>query len=386
MPEDHAPVPKFAEAFRNELAGSGRVGRLPSGAEVPCLTFRDYMRLCLYDPDCGYYRSGPVRVGRSGDFYTSPFLGETMGEQLAAALWKLADERFGVGSGANVVDWGGGTGRLIRQLGESWGREGASDRFRLFVVEDHPAHRREAEIALRDRIESGSARIFAEAEAEAYPWRKGNTIVIANELLDAFPVHRVVQTEDGLAEQGVFWDENAGQPAPCLTGLSTPRLAERLALDGTKLLKGQIAEVGLDAADWVAGLYGKLGNALLVILDYGDEAAELTGPHRMEGTLVCYRRHIAHGDPYVLPGEQDITAHVNFTAIRDAAVHAGWEPLWYGTQQRFLIASGVLDRLAAHACTDPFAPVVRRNRQIRQLLLSDGMGELFKVQIFAKRG
>jgi SAM-dependent MidA family methyltransferase len=123
---------------------------------------------------------------------------------------------------------------------------------------------------------------------------------------------------------------------------------------------------------------------MLILIDYGDENSELTAPHRMDGTLLCYAKHRAHNDPYRDAGEQDLTAHVNFSLVRKAAEAAGWREIWYGTQKHFLIESGIMERLSEHQLTDPFHPIVRRNRTIRQLLLSDGMSELFKVQLFLK--
>jgi SAM-dependent MidA family methyltransferase len=142
--------------------------------------------------------------------------------------------------------------------------------------------------------------------------------------------------------------------------------------------------LNLDAADWVEKLASRLKQAILVFIDYGDETEELIAPHRMDGTLLCYYKHRVHNDPYLLPGEQDITSHVNFSHIRRVAIQTGCRELSYGTQKKFLVESGILEKLSAHSLTDPFHPTVRRNRAIRQLLLSDGMSELFKVQIFIK--
>lgn len=388
----------LAAILAERIARSARTGTTLTGESTRCITFREYMDICLYDASHGYYRSGTAaRVGRGGDFYTSAYIGDAMGTTLGAYLFRLAEERFG-GGGAPVelVDWGGGTGRLARQMLHGWlsaaEAPGANDEpganarrsVCLTVVDGNPAHRREAEEALAEERRSGLAAVMDEAEAEAHPWRESPVVVIGNELLDAMPVHRVCMRRGRLLEWGVAWDEAAGKPVPCLTEPSSERLAEMLDAEGTKLREGQTAEIGLAAADWVAGLAGKLGRAILVLIDYGDEAGELTAAHRMDGTLMCYRRHIAGSDPYEAPGEQDITAHVNFTSIREAAGEAGWTTLWYGTQKRFLVEAGLLERLAGHDETDPFHPVARRNRAIRQLLLSDGMSELFKVLILEK--
>jgi SAM-dependent MidA family methyltransferase len=380
-PQELPLLPILAETIRR----SGVPGVRLSGERCRGIPFRDYMELCLYEPAFGYYSGGSVRIGREGDFYTSAYIGEAMGETLAHALARLAEERFGAATAVEVIDWGGGTGRLGRHMLDAWEAAGeAGQRFRLTVLERSPRHRERAAETLADAIRAGKARVRS-AEALDPAWAERPVIVVANELLDAFPVRRVTWRDGRWREWGVAWDEAAGRPAPCLLESFDPGLAAELAEAGVRLLEGQTAEWCDGVAPWLAGLTRGLGAALLVLIDYGDETRELTAPHRMDGTLVCYRRHIAHGDPYAFPGEQDMTAHVNFSAVRQAAVRLGWEELWYGTQKRFLVEAGILQRLVAHDASDPFHPAVRRNRAIRQLLLSDGMSELFKVQIFAKR-
>ncbi|MCC3372840.1 class I SAM-dependent methyltransferase [Cohnella sp. REN36] len=360
--------------------------RSAEDAGVPCLSFRDYMAACLYHPRYGYYRAETVRTGRQGDFYTSAYVGDVLGELLADRIDSLADEWFGPGTGPiDVIDWGGGAGRLSAQMLRRWRERGRSpDRFVLTLIDGHPGHLRLALEALAEAAASGTARILAEAEAEANVWRERPAVVVGNELLDAMPVHRVVRRDGRLREWGVRWDAAVAAPRPCLMAQTDPALTAWMERDGIALAEGQSAELHLDAGAWLRALSGRLGRALLVFLDYGDETEELTAPHRMDGTLLCYARHAAHADPYAQPGEHDLTAHVNFTSIRHAAREAGWTEASYATQKEFLVSAGILDRLAENAGTDPFGSVARRNRAIRQLLLSDGMSELFKVQVFAR--
>ena len=185
-----------------------------------------------------------------------------------------------------------------------------------------------------------------------------------------------------LREWGVACAAGGGL-VPCRMEPTDPRLSEWLREEGIGLLDGQTVEVNLDGAAWAAKIAARFDRALLVFIDYGDETAELTGPHRMDGTLLCYRDHRAHNDPYAWPGEQDMTAHVNFSHIRRCLERQGAEEIWYGSQKAFLVEAGILEQLTAHGHFDPFHPVARRNRAIRQLLLSDGMSELFKVQAFS---
>ncbi|MCD9024452.1 class I SAM-dependent methyltransferase [Cohnella silvisoli] len=382
----------LAAIIRETILTSPSIGETDNGDVLSAIPFHQYMTLCLYHPEFGYYRSGTSRVGREGDFYTSAYVGELMGEQLASELMRLADEWLTGVESIEVMDWGGGTGRLGRHMMDTWekashseGLEGTrAERFILTVVEGNPAHRRQAIEELADYIELGKARVIGNEEGSSMSFPDHPVIIVANELLDAFPVYRLVKRGGRLREWGVVWEEAGRRFIPCLMDPTNPRLEEWIDNEGVRLLDNQTIEVNLDAADWVADLASRLDRAMLVFIDYGDETEELITPHRMDGTLLCYYKHRAHNDPYLLPGEQDLTTHVNFSHIRRVAVHSGWKELRYGTQKKFLVESGILEKLSAHSLTDPFHPTVRRNRAIRQLLLSDGMSELFKVQIFVK--
>lgn len=377
----HTPL---VREIRQAIGSSSRSGITRAGGIVPCITFRDYMALCLYHPKYGYYRSGQSRVGRDGDFYTSAYISDIMGEQLAERLSVLAREHFGAAGLVDVVDWGGGTGRLGGQMLKAWEQMEGGERFVLTVVESSPEHRKAAAGTLAEAVAASRARVISPEEAEKESWKNRKVIVTANELLDAFPVRRVAMHGGRLREWGVCWDEPGDQLAACLTELADPEPAEWLEHQRADLLEGQTAEFGSEGAKWTARLAALLGRALLVLIDYGDSTLELTGAHRMNGTLLCYENHRAYDDPFRRPGEADLTAHVDFDLVRRHASEAGWRELWYGTQKWFLVESGVMAKLTAHGISDPFHPVVRRNRAIRQLLLSDGMSELFKVQIWAK--
>ncbi|MFC4599396.1 class I SAM-dependent methyltransferase [Cohnella hongkongensis] len=376
------------DAVSAAIDAEGRPAIAADGATLSAISFYHYMSLCLYHPEFGYYRSGFPKVGREGDFYTSSSIGDVMGETLAGWLREAALARFGPGAAVEVLDWGGGTGRLSRQMLDAWAassdrpEDGAAPAFAVTVVDGNPAHRREAERELAAHIRAGTARVSDETEWEKLLAPDRPVIVVANELLDAFPVHRLVMQDGKLSEWGVARTAE-GRLVPCLMEPTDVRLADWLAEEGVELLDGQTVEANLDAAAWAADIAVRFARALLVLIDYGDETAELISPHRMDGTLLCYYRHRAHNDPYQWPGEQDLTAHVNFSHIRRSVEKRGGRQIWYGSQKRFLVEAGLLERLTAHGFTDPFHPVVRRNRAIRQLLLSDGMSELFKVQVFA---
>ncbi len=382
--------PSLHAAIAESVAAGGKRGIGADGAELSAIPFHHYMSLCLYHPDFGYYRSGSSKVGREGDFYTSAYIGDAMGDSLARWLREVAFAHFGTGETVEVLDWGGGTGRLSRQLMDTWTSAETDSSsvleqalsFSVTVIDGNPSHRSEAGRELESYIREGRARVTDESEWQRFVPSDRPVIVVANELLDAFPVHRLVMKDGELREWAVACAED-GRFIPCLMEPTDTRLIEWLREEGVELRENQTIEINLDGADWATAVAARFKRALFVFIDYGDETTELTGTHRMDGTLLCYREHRAHNDPYAWPGQQDITAHVNFSHIRRSMERHGAKEIWYGTQKRFLVEAGIMERLIAHSYSDPFHPIVRRNRAIRQLLLSDGMSELFKVQIFA---
>ncbi len=382
--------PSLQAAIAESVAAGGKRGIGADGAELSAIPFHHYMSLCLYHPDFGYYRSGSSKVGREGDFYTSAYIGDAMGDSLARWLREVAFAHFGAGETVEVLDWGGGTGRLSRQLMDTWTSAETDSSsvleqalsFSVTVIDGNPSHRSEAQRELESYIREGRARVTDESEWQRFVPSDRPVIVVANELLDAFPVHRLVMKDGELREWAVACAED-GRFIPCLMEPTDTRLIEWLREEGVELRENQTIEINLDGADWATAVAARFKRALFVFIDYGDETTELTGTHRMDGTLLCYREHRAHNDPYAWPGQQDITAHVNFSHIRRSMERHGAKEIWYGTQKRFLVEAGIMERLIAHSHSDPFHPIVRRNRAIRQLLLSDGLSELFKVQIFA---
>jgi len=379
---------RLARKIGRRIAEAGIAGRHPAESGVPRdevrgIPFRDYMAMCLYDEEFGYYRSGEARVGREGDFYTSSHIGSLMGEMLAAYIARSAAR---LDLPARVMEWGAGTGRLAVQMMAAW-----RDRYPSFaaelacvLVDGNPSHRRAAKTAVASAGFAGQASVAAPEQGEASLHDGRRWIIAANELLDAFPVHRVTMRNGCLWELGVAAGAGGEGFRTCLLPLRGTALADALAADGIALSEGQEAEIGLDGLNWLARLLGGTAGGLAVFIDYGGTAAELTGPHRMNGTLLCYRKHAAHGDPLAEPGAQDLTAHVNFSAVTRTAEAAGWRTVYYGTQLKFLVECGILEELQEHRDPDPFGPAARRNRAIRQLLLSDGMSETFKVAVYAK--
>ena len=367
---------------------SGRTGliRLIRQAieESGALPFDQYMKLCLYHDRYGYYHSPKPKIGREGDFYTSSYVGSVMGEMLAAFLLRHGWGRSGR---LHVVEWGGGTGRMARHVLDALQKEDAAvyDRLLYHCVEESPSHRRLQADECRNHLEKmqwlGEQEFLQEASALEEP-----VVLFSNELLDAFPVKRAVCRDGTWKEVFVGWDDRRGA---FFEVEQTPEkeLADYLDAHGVKGEDGQRMEANLAGLAWFVRTAGALPpGSWMISIDYGDVREALWSGYRRNGTFRCYHRHRVHDDPYVHVGEQDMTAHVNFSDFMEAGERAGLETVRYCTQKEFLLAAGILDRLVHSGVQDPFHPDARRNRAIRQLLLDDSMGESFKVLIQQKRG
>jgi len=349
--------------------------------EASGITFHDYMHRCLYDPVYGYYTSGDVRIGKQGDFYTSSSVGDILASILAAyCLRELPGRQF-----MPIIEWGAGTGQLSAQMAQAAAQIAphAACSMQYWLVDDHPAHRT-AQQQRSGQYDGYQQRILASSDAWELLAQQEGAVVIANELLDAFAVHRVKKVDGQLVELGVTGDFESGLSYIYLP-LSNPNILKHLKRDRIQLRDGQITELNLAAEAWLRKLFSHLRTGKLIIIDYGHEAQEYTAAHRMDGTLMCYSKHRASDQPFLWAGEQDITAQVCFTSIRHAAEEAGFRVSYYQTQKQFLIDNGVLQMLGDTADLDPFSEAHRRNRAIRQLLLSDQMSELFKVMIVEKQ-
>ncbi|MCZ8518753.1 MULTISPECIES: class I SAM-dependent methyltransferase [Paenibacillus] len=346
------------------------------------ISFRDYMQMCLYQEELGYYMREEEKIGRRGDFYTAASVGSLLGESIAAYAAGFAAERQ---VGWTLAEWGGGSGRLAGQVLDSLQGEYPAlyERMTFVSVETSPYHRKLQAAAW----EAHRSRVRFMSEEE---WLGGgqwpHALVYSNELPDAMPVYRVIRRGSEWHELAVGWDEAAGR----LTEVERPvgegelrRFVEREALP---LREGQRFEVPLDALAWLRRLAGSIaaGSTVLTI-DYGCEREELYAQHRMNGTLLCYRAHQASDTPLEEPGSRDITSHANFSALIDEGLRSGLMAEALLTQKEFLVRYGeALGKLQDHEARDPFSAAARRNRAIRQLLLSDGMGELFQVLIQKK--
>jgi SAM-dependent MidA family methyltransferase len=342
------------------------------------MTFAEYMAACLYDSAHGYYNRQPASA--SADYYTSPEVHPIFARLLARQLAQMW-ERLGRPARFDVVEPGAGDGRLagdflafaIRVLPEF------AAALRYTAVELGAARRSEAEARLAEHAAAGRAAVAADM-----PRRIACGVILSNELFDALPVHRVEGRGGELREiyvalEGDRFVERLGPP-------STPALGEYFAAQGVELAEGQQAEASLAACAWMAEAGRRLERGYVLTIDYGLPARELYDRRHMRGTLLAYRRHRAAEDWFAAPGEQDLTAHVNFTALELWGRRAGLEPLGMVTQTAFLLALGranEFDDLYDPGLSD--AERLQARLKLKTLLYPEGMGETFRV-LFQGKG
>jgi len=342
------------------------------------LTVAAFMEWALYDPDDGYYARAGHRSGRAGDFFTSVDVGPLFGELLAlqlAEMWRLLNAGS-TPSPFDLVEAGAGNGRLsadILRAACSRDRE-FYDAVRLHLVEASAAARAAQPGTLADitdRLASSSSALPASFEGA----------LMANELLDALPVHQVVMREDGLREVYVAGSQTGVQLQLVEGPPSTPLLADYLERAGVTLEPGWRVEINLRAIDWVRDAGRRLTRGFIILVDYGHEARELYSPTHATGTLTSFARHRSDGPETAAPawlqhpGEQDITAHVDFTSVRAAAEDAGLTTIGFLDQTYFVL--GLLPALP-----DPQSAI--RNPQSKTLLMPGGLGSTHKVLILGK--
>jgi SAM-dependent MidA family methyltransferase len=305
------------------------------------ITFARFMELALYDPDGGYYRAAAARPGRGGDFLTAPETHPIFGAALARGLTEIW-ERLGRPAPFVLREFGAGTGALIQAILDrlALDRSGLEDAIRYDAIEAEPR-----------RLEAIAARLSGMGREDVLvaPGASGEPItgaVVANEVLDALPTHRVVVRAGRLRE--VLTGSRGGQFIDVDADPTTPALAARLADEGVVLTDGQRGEVCLAVDGWVASAAAGLHRGLLLLIDYGYPAAELyDAGRRRDGTLRAYLRQRVHDDPYRHVGRQDLTAHVDVTAVERAAKRAGLSHLGTTTQAEFLVGLGTQDLLQA---------------------------------------
>ncbi len=335
------------------------------------LSFHDFMEMALYHPGSGYYTSSPEKIGINGDFYTSSSLTAAFGAMLGRQLEQMW-EILGKGD-FTVVEYGAGTGQLCQDILDycSDNKE-FYDRLHYCILEKSPALRKRQRAHLPDKKVS-----WLDSIREIPPI---TGCILSNELVDNFSVHQVVMKEE-LME--IFVDHK-DDFAEVLLPASQP-LKDYLAALGVELPKGFHTEINLEAVEWIKEIAVSLRRGYVITIDYGYPSSHLYSGGRSNGTLVCYNKHTVNANPYQFIGQQDITTHVNFSALCHWGLLNGLTCCGLRNQAQFLLALGIKDhfRRMLSARGEDIAQLAKQEAQLTHLLLID-MGMKYKVLVQSK--
>lgn len=375
------PPSDFALAHSQQLAS---FIRQKIDSQAGWISFAEYMDVALYAPGLGYYTAGSSKFGQTGDFITAPEMTPLFATALARQIGQIMSL-----SAPHIIEAGAGTGRLAVNL--------------LLALEaSNTLPERYSILELSADLRERQAKLIAEKIPHLLNrvrWldqlpKTFTGIVIGNELIDAMPVHLVEWAADGIQEIGVSLNA-AGQfvMAPKAATGKLLAVAQQVASEaierGEPLPAGYQSEINLAGPAWAASWGPILTAGALLLIDYGFPAHEFYLPERDTGTLMCHYRHQAHTDPFYLPGLQDITTHVDFTALIAAAFPEGLELLGYASQGQFLMNCGILEALEdwAQQHTHGYfskADSIKAAAAVNRLILPQEMGELFKVIAMGK--
>lgn len=338
------------------------------------ITFAEYMAMCLYDEQYGYYNSRAIAIGTEGDFFTSSSISQDFGELLAIQIeqfWQILDQPIHF----TIVEMGAGEGELAK------------------IILDYLAtHNQDFYKHLQYLIIEKSSSLKQKQQQLLFPdqhpieWKEWHEIssesiigcFISNELIDSLPVHRIVKKQNKLQE--IYVTTNHGQLLEKYGDLSTQKINEYLTInnvdfDSNIYIDNYQTEVNLSALDILEKIAKVLKQGYVLTIDYGYDSIKYYHPQRYEGTLKCYYQHRHHNNPYVNIGLQDITCHVNFTAIEKIGTNFGLEKIDFIEQALFLMALGLGDRL--NNLSDGrilLSELWQRRSQLHELINPQGLG------------
>lgn len=333
------------------------------------ISFADYMQVVLYTPHLGYYSGEANKFGHGGDFVTAPEMSPLFAQSLANQVAQVLDQVSG-----DVLELGAGTGKLAAGL-----------LLKLNELQALPQQYYILEVSanLRLRQQEYLIHVLPSHLYSRIQWLNVlpttfTGVVVGNEVLDAIPVHVVEWQAGQWLERGVGFEQRLVWQSRPLQNLSMVA-----TIDTQQLPDGYITEVCPAAQGLIASLAEMLTQGLILLPDYGFPASEYYHPQRAQGTLMCHYQHYAHDDPLIYPGLQDVTAHVDFTAMAEIAYTHGLDCAGYANQAQFLINCGILQLLQQVPAEDSarYLPIVAA---VQKLLSPAEMGELFKVLALSK--
>jgi len=332
------------------------------------ISFAEFMQLALYAPGLGYYSAGTRKFGAAGDFVTAPELSPLFSQCLARQCQQvLAQLTEGV-----ILEFGAGSGLMAAEILKELARlQCLPTRYYILELSAELRQRQQATLTLH------LPELYSLVHwLDTLPSQPLQGIVLANEVLDAMPVHRFQLEAQEVLEFFVGYDHTQQLVWHLLP---TPQLQLREVVESLRpqLPVPYVSEVNLMIPGWLQAVADILSKGLILLIDYGFPRNEYYHPQRHQGTLMCHYRHYAHTEPLILVGLQDLTAHVDFTAVAETAQAAGLQVAGYTSQANFLLACGLTGLLANYAGND--STYLRLAQQVKTLILPSEMGELFKV-------
>lgn len=348
------------------------------------ISFERYMELALYAPGLGYYSGGAMKFGQAGDFVTAPEISTLFGRTLARQVAQVLQL-----TGGDILEFGAGTGKLALDLLLELEKLGIlPDRYFILEVSGDLQQRQ------RELLERNAPKLLERVFwLERLP-EKFKGLMLANEVLDAMPVHLVVWRREDIFERGVTWRNNEFHwserlltPADVELFSASQNLRVHLgsgmSTANVTVDEEYLSEISLAGRHFIRGLGNILQAGVILLIDYGFGEREYYHPQRSRGTLMCHYRHRVHDNPFYLPGLQDVTNHVDFSAVARAGLDSGLDLLGYATQAHFLINCGITEILAQTSAENvrDYLPLAN---QLQKLVSPAEMGELFKAAAFGK--
>ena len=327
--------------------------------------FDIFMNLALYHHQFGYYRSHKTIFGHKGDFITAPETSDLFGFCLAKQCKQVLNQ-------GNILEFGAGSGILAAQILFELGRQNSLPE-KYFIIELSAQLKKIQQETLKRTLPEIYDRV--EWLTELPTNFKG--VVIANEVLDAFPVKRVTLSNNHFYELGVDFKDNCFQ----WKRFEYPYL-ESVVPNGDDLPEGYTTEISLQSDGWIKSLYNLMSEGVVLLIDYGMSQSEYFHPQRSDGTVKCFHKHKSNNNPFIHIGDQDITASVNFTDIAKSSIDAGFKVDGFSTQSMFLISLGIENFLIEEKDKKN---KIKLAQEIKQLVMPGAMGEVFKVMALTKK-
>lgn len=359
-PLEAAHSARLQDMIRREIERAG--GRI---------TFARYMELALYAPGLGYYSAGLSKFGAGGDFITAPEISPLFARCIARQCRQVLEQM----AQGDMLETGAGSGVLACDVLSECERLGCLPRH-YFILELSAGLRARQRDTLQQCVPHLAGRVHW---LDTLPQSGFHGVVLANEVLDAMPLHRFRIDGDAVYECYVGYEGGrfVWRHGPVSDAALTARI-DAIRSRVPDLPRVFESEVSLAASAWIRSIADVIGRGLVLLIDYGHSRGELYHAERADGTLLCHYRHRAHADPLILTGLQDITAQVDFTAVAEAAHDAGLAVAGYTTQAHFLLACGLMERVADADASDA-AAYLPLMQQVKKLTQPDEMGEIFKV-------